>query len=59
MENKNPKPLLGKAPLTMLNINKFKITEAMGLKNIALRSPWVSLYTYEISWKFTKQFQSY
>jgi hypothetical protein len=31
MEN-NPKPLLGKDPLRMLNINKFKITEAMGLK---------------------------
>jgi hypothetical protein len=34
MEDKQSKPLLGKDPLTMLNINKFKITEAIWLKKI-------------------------
>jgi len=33
--------------------------EAMGLKIIALRSPWISLRPYQISWKFTKRFKSY
>jgi hypothetical protein len=35
----NPNPLLSKAHLTTLNINKFKMIEAMGLKIIASRSP--------------------
>jgi hypothetical protein len=39
MEHKNPNPLLRKAHLTTLNINKFKVIEAMGLKIIASRSP--------------------
>jgi hypothetical protein len=38
MEN-NPNPLLSKAHLTTLNINKFKMIEATGLKIIASRSP--------------------
>jgi hypothetical protein len=35
----NPNPLLSKAYLTNLNLNHFKMVEAMGLKIIALRSP--------------------
>jgi hypothetical protein len=35
----NPNPLLSKAHLTMLNVNKFKMIEAMGLKIISSRSP--------------------
>jgi hypothetical protein len=35
----NPKPLLSKAHLTTLNLNNFKIIEAMGLKIIVSRSP--------------------
>jgi hypothetical protein len=35
----NPNPLLSKAHLTTLNINKFKMTKAMRLKIIALRYP--------------------
>jgi hypothetical protein len=38
MEHKNPNPLLSKAHLTTLNIDEFKLIEAMGLKIIA-RSP--------------------
>jgi hypothetical protein len=36
---KNPNPLLSKAYLTTLNINKSKIIEAMRLKIIATRPP--------------------
>jgi hypothetical protein len=39
MEHKNPNTLLSKALLTTLNLNNFKIIEAMGLKIIASRSP--------------------
>jgi hypothetical protein len=35
----NPNPLLSKAHLTTLNINKFKMIETMGLETIASRSP--------------------
>jgi hypothetical protein len=35
----NPNSLLSKAHLTTLNLNNFEITEAMGLKIIALGSP--------------------
>jgi hypothetical protein len=35
----NPNPLLSKAHLTDMNINNFKMIEAMGLKIIASRSP--------------------
>jgi hypothetical protein len=38
MEN-NSNPLLSKAHLTRLNINKFKMIEATGLKIIASMSP--------------------
>jgi hypothetical protein len=33
-----------------LNLNNFKIIEAVGLKIIASRSPWVALSSYQISW---------
>jgi hypothetical protein len=36
---KNPNPLLSKAHLTKLNLNNFKIIEAMGLKIIASKFP--------------------
>jgi hypothetical protein len=35
----NPNPVLRKDHLTNLNLNIFKIIEAMGLKMIASRSP--------------------
>jgi hypothetical protein len=35
----DPNLLLSKAHLTTLNMNKFKMIEAMGLKNIKSRSP--------------------
>jgi hypothetical protein len=39
MEHKQSKQLLSKAHLKKLNINKFKMIEAMGLEIIASRSP--------------------
>jgi hypothetical protein len=42
-----------------MNINKFKMIEALGLKIIASRSPWISLRPYQMSLKFTKCFKSY
>jgi hypothetical protein len=39
MEHNNPNPQFSKAHLTTLNLNNFKIVEAMGLKIIALRAP--------------------
>jgi hypothetical protein len=41
--------------LTTLNLNHFRTVEDIGLKIIALRSPWM----YQISWKTTKRFKSY
>jgi hypothetical protein len=35
----NPNPLLSKAHLTTLNIDTFKMIEALGLKIIASKSP--------------------
>jgi hypothetical protein len=35
----NPNPQFSKAQPTTLNLNNFKLIEAMGLKIIALRSP--------------------
>jgi hypothetical protein len=35
----NPNPHFSKAHLTNLNLNNFKLIEAMGLKNIASSSP--------------------
>jgi hypothetical protein len=35
----NPNPLLSKVHLTTLNIDKFKMIEALGLKIIASKSP--------------------
>jgi hypothetical protein len=35
----NPNPLFSKVHLTDLNLNNFKVVEAMGFKIIALRSP--------------------
>jgi hypothetical protein len=39
MEHKHANTLLSKAHLTNLNLNNFKIIEAMGLKIIASMSP--------------------
>jgi hypothetical protein len=39
VECKNPNPQFSKVYLTTLNLNNFKIIEAMGLKIIASRSP--------------------
>jgi hypothetical protein len=36
---KDPNPQFSKAQLTTLNLNNFKMNEAMGLKIIASRSP--------------------
>jgi len=58
-EAKNPDYLLISAHLTNLNLNNFKMIEAMGLKIIASRSPWMALPLYQISWKSTKRFKSY
>jgi hypothetical protein len=33
-----------------LNLNNFKMIEAMRLENIASRSPWMALSPYQISW---------
>jgi len=35
------------------------VTEAMRLKIIASRSPWMALHPYHISWKSTKRFKRY
>jgi hypothetical protein len=59
MEHNNPNPQFSKAYLTILNLNSFKIIEAMGLKVIASRSSWMALTPYKISWKSTKLFKSY
>jgi hypothetical protein len=45
----NPNPQFSKAHLTNLNLNNLKMIEAMGLKIIASRSPWMTLPTYQIS----------
>jgi hypothetical protein len=42
-----------------LNLNNFKMIEAVGLKIIVSRSPWMALPPYQILWKSTKQFKSY
>jgi hypothetical protein len=55
----NPNPQFSKAHLTTLNLNNFKIIEAMGLKIIASRSPWMALPLYQISWNSTKRFKHY
>jgi hypothetical protein len=51
----NPNPLLSKAHLTTLNLNNFKMIEAMGLEIIAS----MALPPYQISQKSTKQFKIY
>jgi hypothetical protein len=38
-DSNNPNPKLSKAHLTTLNLNNFKMIEAIGLKIIASRSP--------------------
>jgi hypothetical protein len=40
-------------------INNFKKVEAMGIKTIASRSPWMALPPYQISLNSTKPFKSY
>jgi hypothetical protein len=40
----NPHPQLSKAHLTTLNLNNFKVTEALGLKKILHRGPLKSHY---------------
>jgi len=55
----NPNPQFSKAHLTTLNLSNFKMIEAMGLKIIASRSPWMALLRYKIWLKSTKRFTSY
>jgi hypothetical protein len=55
----NSNPLLSKACLTNSNLNHFKMTEAMGLRIIASRPPWMASRPYQISWKSTKLFTIY
>jgi hypothetical protein len=59
MEHKNTNPQFSKPHLTILNLNNFKIIEAMGLAIIASRSPWMELPLYQILWNPTKRFTSY
>jgi hypothetical protein len=54
MEHKNTYPHFSKAHLTNLNLSNFKMIEAMGLKIIASKSPWMALARHKISWKYTK-----
>jgi hypothetical protein len=58
MENKQSKPQFSKAHLTAMNLNNFKMIEAMGLKIIASRSTWMALPPYQKSWKSTKRIKS-
>jgi hypothetical protein len=62
----NPNTLLSKAKwckycihFCSLNLNSFKMVDAMGLKIISLRPPSVATPAYQISWKSTIQFKSY
>jgi hypothetical protein len=55
----NTNPQFRKAYLTILNLNNFKVIEAMGIKIIVSKSPWVALPPYQISWKSTKRFKIY
>jgi hypothetical protein len=55
----NPNPMLSKSQLKTSNLNNFKIVEAMGLKIIASRSPWMASLAYQIPYKSTKRFKSY
>jgi hypothetical protein len=54
----NPNTEFSKAHLTTINLNNFKMIEAMGLKINESRSPWM-ISPYQISWNSTKQFKSY
>jgi hypothetical protein len=42
-----------------LNLNHFKMAEAIGLKIIASRPLWMASPPYQISWKSTNQFKRY
>jgi hypothetical protein len=57
MEHKQTKPTVNKANLTSLNLNNIKMTEAMGLKIIVSRSPWMALPPYQISLNSTRWFK--
>jgi hypothetical protein len=46
-------------PPTTLNLIHFKMVEAMGLKIIASRSPWMASAAYQILWKSTNWFKSW
>jgi hypothetical protein len=45
--------------LTNLNLNHIKMVEAMGLKIMALRSPWMASSPYKILLRCIKQFKSW
>jgi hypothetical protein len=45
----NPNPQFSKAHKTNMNLNIFKMIEALGLNIIALRSPSIALPSYKIS----------
>jgi hypothetical protein len=45
----NTNPQFSKVRLTTLNLNNFKMIEAMGLKNTASTSPSIALHPCQIS----------
>jgi hypothetical protein len=45
----NPNPLLNKVHLTTLNVDNFKMVEAVGLI-ISSRSPWMASHPNQIPW---------
>jgi hypothetical protein len=49
MVHKQSKPTVKQGSPNNLNLNNFKKTEAMDLKIIASRSPWMELHSYQIS----------
>jgi hypothetical protein len=44
----NPNQQFSKVHLTILNLNNFKMTKAIGLKITASRSPSMALHPYQI-----------
>jgi hypothetical protein len=55
----NPNLLLSKTQVTTLNLNNFKMAEAMGLEIIASKFPRIATPSYQISRKSTNWFKSY
>jgi hypothetical protein len=57
MAHKERKPLLSKAHLTNLNLNNFKIIEAMGLKIYCIEVPLNDITSFSNFMKSTKRFK--